>query len=59
MTGRLVVLLFLLQGDACAQLNTGSVVMTGRVRADLVRGPFCLRSLYARCADCERRIYLR
>jgi tetratricopeptide (TPR) repeat protein len=35
MTGRLVVLLFLLLGEACAQFNTGSVVMTGRVRVQI------------------------
>ena len=35
MTGRLVVLLLLLLGEACAQFNTGSVVMTGRVRVQI------------------------
>jgi tetratricopeptide (TPR) repeat protein len=35
MTGRLVVLLFLLLGEACAQFNTGSVVMRGRVRVQI------------------------
>jgi len=35
MTGRLVVLLFLLLGDALAQFSTGSVAMTGRVRVQI------------------------
>lgn len=35
MTGRLMLLLLLLLGEACAQFNTGSVVMTGRVRVQI------------------------
>jgi hypothetical protein len=35
MTGRLVVLLLLLLGEACAQFNTGSVVMRGRVKVQI------------------------
>jgi tetratricopeptide (TPR) repeat protein len=35
MTGRLVVLLLLLLGDASAQFNAGSVVRTGRVRVQI------------------------
>ena len=35
MTGRLVMLLFLLLGEASAQFNTGSVVLTGRVRVQI------------------------